>query len=1011
MAEAKKAKEAEKKTADVKEDAPKKKEKEEEEPYVNTTPVGEKKDMSKPMRKTYEPTAVESAWYDWWLKKEFFKADVNSTKENFVMVIPPPNVTGFLHLGHGLTNSIQDSITRWHRMSGKNTLWVPGTDHAGIATQSVVEKRLWKGDKKTRHDLGREVFLEKVWEWKDQYAARINGQLKKIGSSFDWTRECFTMDPTRTRAVNEAFVRMFEDGIIYREVRLVNWCCQLNTAISDIEVDHVELEKRTLMSVPGSDKKYEFGAIWDFAYKVEGTDEEIVVSTTRPETMLGDTAVAVDPTDERYQHLIGKNLIHPFVDRKFPIIADAILVDKSFGTGAVKVTPAHDPNDFQCGKRNNLEKISILNDDGTLNQNCGKFAGMKRFDAREAVIQALKDNGAFRGTRDNPMAIGICSRSKDIIEPILKPQWWVDCKDMAKRAVDAVRNKELEIIPPQHEAVWYRWLENIQDWCISRQLWWGHQIPAYLVSSKSKEVKPSGFSSADWVVGRTYDEAFQNALKKFPEISESELVLERDGDVLDTWFSSGLFPFSVFGWPEQTPELEKFYPTTLLETGQDIIFFWVARMVMLGLQLTNKLPFKQVYLHAMVRDAHGKKMSKAVGNVIDPTDMITGVTLEQLHKQLDEGNLDPREVERARAAQKEDFPNGIPECGTDAMRFALCAYTSQGANINLDVQRVAAYRNFCNKLWNAIKLSNMFLGENFTPAPSQPTQGQTTWEKWILSKLETAVTSVDQGFKTYDFSQVTSAIYNFWLYDYCDNYLESLKPVMSNQSTDPEVVSRQKSGREVVYTCVDVGLRLLSPFMPFLTEELWHRIPRRPEDKTESICIAQYPQSVPTWRDDVIEKNVKFVQEVVSTVRRMRASFGLTKQKPKLYFSVTTQETLETLNSFGETLAFFTSSTDPEVKLNMDSVPEGCSVEIVNENCQAYMTVKGLVNIEEEITKLTKKKEKSEADHAKLLKTTQAATYAKVPEAKQKENSAKLETLQNEINTAENTIANYRKFL
>ncbi|PRP77992.1 hypothetical protein PROFUN_14080 [Planoprotostelium fungivorum] len=965
--------------------------------------------MSAPMRKNYEPHAVESAWYEWWLKKEFFKADNQSTKEKFVMVIPPPNVTGTLHLGHALTNSIQDSITRWHRMNGRNALWVPGTDHAGIATQSVIEKKLWKTGQ-TRHDLGRAKFLEKAWEWKDQYAARITGQLKSIGSSLDWSRECFTMDEKLSKAVTEAFVRMFNDGIIYRDVRLVNWCCQLNTAISDIEVDKVDLDKRTLIAVPGYDKKYEFGAIWDFAYKVEGSDEEIVVSTTRPETMLGDTAVAVHPTDERYQHLIGKNLIHPFVDRVFPIIADGELVDKAFGTGAVKVTPAHDPNDFKCGKRNGLAMISIFTDNGVLNENCGKFSGMKRFDAREAVVEALKEKNLFRGTRDNPMVLGLCSRSKDVIEPILKPQWWVDCKDMAKRAIQVVENKEMEILPPHHEATWYRWLTDIQDWCISRQLWWGHQIPAYLVYPRGSQ-RPTGATNSDWVVGRTPEEATAAARAKFPQVPEADLVLERDGDVLDTWFSSGLFPFSVFGWPDNTADLEKFYPGSLLETGQDIIFFWVARMVMLGLQLTDKVPFKQVFLHAMVRDAHGKKMSKSLGNVIDPMDMIRGITLEDLHKQLHEGNLDPKEVERATLAQKEDFPKGIPECGTDAMRFALCAYTSQGASINLDVQRVAAYRNFCNKLWNAVKLSNMVMGDKFVPQEKPMSKGETEWERWILSKLQTTIEAVNNGFKFYDFAQATSAIYSFWLYDFCDNYLESLKPIIYGDANDASVAARQASGREVVYTCVDVGLRLLSPFMPFLTEELWHRIPRRPQDSTESICVAEFPQSVPAWADEEVERQVKFVQEAVSGVRRMRSSFQLTKQKPKLYYNTTSQEVEELLKKFTETLAFFTSCSEPEIVLNMKEVPEGCSVEMINENTQAYMTVKGMVNVEEEISKLEKKKEKTEGDRAKLLKTTQAAAYSKVPEAKKAENTAKLDSLQQEIDTMASTISNYKKFL
>eukprot|EP01117_Protostelium_nocturnum_P006820 TRINITY_DN2451_c0_g1_i2.p1 TRINITY_DN2451_c0_g1~~TRINITY_DN2451_c0_g1_i2.p1 ORF type:complete len:1087 (+),score=407.29 TRINITY_DN2451_c0_g1_i2:115-3261(+) len=993
------------------EEAPKKpvKEKEVEKPYVNTTPAGQKKDLSEPMRNGYEPFAVESAWYDWWLKEGFFTADAKTKKEKFIIVIPPPNVTGSLHLGHGLTNSIQDAITRWHRMSGREALWVPGMDHAGIATQSVVEKKLWK-EGKTRHDLGREAFVEKVWEWKEQYGGRIQNQLKKLGSSFDWTRERFTMDEMLSNAVNEAFVRMYEDKIIYREVRLVNWCCQLNTAISDIEVDHKELTGKTLMTVPGhGEKLYEFGSIWDFAYKVDGSSEEIIVSTTRPETMLGDTGVAVHPSDARYQHLIGKLLIHPFVDRKIPVIADGMLVDPEFGTGAVKVTPAHDPNDFACGKRNNLEKINIMKDDGTLNENAGQFAGMKRFDAREAVVKALQEKNLFRGSRDNPMSLGLCSRSKDVIEPILKPQWWVNCQNMAKRAVDAVKNKELEILPPQHEATWFRWLENIQDWCISRQLWWGHRIPAWLITVKGSE-KPTGATNDDWTVGRTYEEALENASKRLGK-DKSELTLEQDPDVLDTWFSSGLFPFSVFGWPNETEDFKAFFPTSLLETGLDIIFFWVARMVMMGLHLTNRLPFKQVYLHAMVRDAHGKKMSKSLGNVIDPLDMISGITLENLHKQLHEGNLDTKEIERATAAQKADFPEGIPECGTDAMRFALCAYTSQGSNINLDVQRVYAYRTFCNKLWNATKFALSKLGSDFKPQNTQPTEGRTPWEKWILSRLNNAIQLCNDGFRKYEFSQITTAIYNFWLYELCDYYLESLKPILDSKNASDEDKLNQESGKQVLFTCLDNGLRLLSPFMPFVSEELYQRLPKRSTDTYPSICVAPYPTTVDGWTNETAEKNVKLIQDLISSSRKMRSSFNFTKERPKMFFNAHNQETLNVLNQFHQTIPSFTQTSNHEVHLNMAAIPEGCTSDLANESCDVYMLVKGLVNIEDEISKLTKKKEKTQGDYDKLVKTTQTPSYSKVPETKKKENQSKLEMWKKEIETTESTITNFQRFL
>lgn len=990
----------------TKEKEPKKKD-DADEPFVNDTPPGEKKDTTKPMRKSYDPKAVEAAWYEWWEKKQFFHADNQSTnKEKFVMVIPPPNVTGQLHLGHALTNSVEDTITRWHRMCGKVALWVPGSDHAGIATQAVVEKKLWKDFQKTRHDLGREKFIEEVWKWKNDYGSRIYNQLRRIGSSVDWQRVAFTMDETRSRAVTEAFVRMYNDGLIYRDTRLVNWSCKLNTAISDIEVDHIQIEKRTKLKVPGHQGEYEFGVLTEFAYKVDGQDTEIVVATTRPETMLGDTAVAVHPDDPRYKSLHGKFLIHPFHNRKIPIVTDSILVDMKFGTGAVKVTPAHDPNDYACGKRNNLQFINILNENGTLNAEAGPFQGMMRFDARVAVIEALKEKGLYRGTKENPMTLGLCSRSKDVIEPFLKPQWYVNCKPMAERAVKAVETGELEIIPASHKTTWYQWLNNIHDWCISRQLWWGHRCPAYLVIIDGK--RPDAAASTHWVVGRDYNEALENALKKNPGVAKDKITLEQDPDVLDTWFSSGLFPFSVFGWPDDTADMRAFYPTTLLETGHDILFFWVARMVMMGLQLTGQLPFKQVFLHAMVRDSHGRKMSKSLGNVINPIDMIEGISLDNLHNTLLEGNLDPREVEKAKSGQKADFPNGIPECGTDAMRFALVAYTTQGRDINLDVLRVAAYRNFCNKLWNATKFALMTLGDNFKPADTERKQVNTSnpWEAWILSRLSNAIKSANEGFQAYDFAKVTTAIYNFWLYELCDIYLESMKPLA--RSTDNNASATLASAKETLYTCLENGLRLLHPTMPFVTEELWQRLPRRASHAhIESICIAQYPQFVAEWIHEESEKQVEFVMNVVSSVRRMRASFMLTAQKPKLYINLTNEAINKWLHKFTDVMIFLSHSSEIAVTLNQTVPPEGCAVEIVDENAQVYMLVKGIVDIAAEIDKLEKKNAKIQADYTKLQKNTND----KLPENKKQENLQRLEAMKAELDTANTTIANLKKFL
>uniref|UniRef100_A0A8C5BQ60 valine--tRNA ligase n=1 Tax=Gadus morhua TaxID=8049 RepID=A0A8C5BQ60_GADMO len=824
--------------------------------YNTPTPAGEKKDVVSPLPDAYSPQYVEAAWYPWWEKQGFFKPEYGSIGEPnprgvFMMCIPPPNVTGSLHLGHALTNAIQDSLTRWHRMRGETTLWNPGCDHAGIATQVVVEKKLKRERGMTRHDLGREGFIEEVWKWKNEKGDRIYHQLKKLGSSLDWDRACFTMDTKLSYAVQEAFIRMHEEGVIYRSKRLVNWSCTLNSAISDIEVDKKELTGRTLLPVPGYKDKVEFGVMACFAYKVDGSDEEVVVATTRLETMLGDSAVAVHPQDPRYQHLRGKSVLHPFCDRKMPVVFDDF-VDMNFGTGGIG--------------SNALEIVYDLLDENPLLRALTRYStwffalqGMKRFEARKAVLQALKDRGLFKEIKDHPMVVPVCSRSKDIVEPLLKPQWYVSCAEMGKDAADAVRNGQLKIIPDHHLKTWFNWLDNIRDWCISRQLWWGHRIPAYFVTVDDPSVKPGQVIPL---------------LSAYLE-SVYPLILDRE-DVLDTWFSSGIFPFSIFGWPN-TQDLNVFYPGTLLETGHDILFFWVARMVMMGLKLTGKLPFKEVYLHAVVRDAHGRKMSKSLGNVIDPLDVITGISLEGLHDQLKDSNLDPLEVEKAKNGQKYDYPSGIPECGTDALRFALCAYTSQGRDINLDVNRILGYRHFCNKLWNAVKFAMKTLGDNFVPWE----KAQSAVDRWILSRLAAAVGSCTAGFQAYDFPGITTAIYSFWLYELCDVYLESVKPVFSDAEADGAAQRRALVCRQTLYTCLEVGLRLLAPIMPFVTEELFQRLPRRlPRDSPASISVTPYPETDEfCWQSDEVDRQMEFVMTVVKTIRSLRADYNLTRTR------------------------------------------------------------------------------------------------------------------------------------
>ncbi|XP_073956319.1 valyl-tRNA synthetase isoform X2 [Choristoneura fumiferana] len=976
----------------VQKDKPEKKVKETKESAVYTanTAPGEKKDLSGAMPDAYSPRYVEAAWYTWWEKQGFFKPEYGrksvlepNPKGKFVMVFPPPNVTGSLHLGHALTNAVQDAITRWHRMNGRTTLWNPGCDHAGIATQVVVEKKLWREEKKTRHDLGREEFIKRVWDWKNEKGGRIYEQLRSLGSSFDWSRAKFTMDPSMCRAVAEAFIRLHDAGDIYRANRLVNWSCTLKSAISDIEVDKVELPGRTMLAIPGYEQKVEFGVLVLFAYKAEGSDEEIVVATTRVETMLGDVAVAVHPNDERYKHLIGKNLIHPICKRKMPVIADEY-VDMTFGTGAVKITPAHDPNDYEIGKRHNLPFITIFDDEGKTLDNCGAFSGMKRFDVRRSIIKTLESLKLYRETKDHAMVVPLCSRSKDVVEPMLKPQWYIRCDKMAAEAIKAVKTGELKIIPDVHEKTWYHWMEGIRDWCISRQLWWGHRIPAYRVTLPHTEQKNEEL----WVSAHTQEEALRKAAARFG-VPPGDVTLAQDDDVLDTWFSSGLFPFAIFGWPDQTDDLKAFYPGALLETGHDILFFWVARMVFFGQRLMGKLPFKEIYLHPMVRDAHGRKMSKSLGNVIDPVDVVRGVTLEQLHLQLLDSNLDPKEVEKAKAGQKQDYPNGIPECGTDALRFALCAMT-QGRDLNLDVARVQGYRFFCNKLWNTCKFALMYFPKDAAFEvfnPSLPSS-LAPLDRWMLSRVALATSRVNAGFAAYDFPAATTHCYNLWLYDLCDVYLEYLKPVFTSGSD-----SAKQAAWRTLYTTLEYGLKLLSPFMPFLTEDLFQRLPR--SGGCESICVASYPtESDAPWRAEDLESDVDTVLKMIHLIRSTRAEYNITnKQKTTAHLVLSPELKVDELRGLFKNLQSLANS-----ELSEEQPPTGCSILTVSDKIEVHLVLKGLIDPQKEITKLEKKKETLSQTITKLSQAMAADDYTtKVPAEVQKTNSEKLKQSQGEV--------------
>ncbi|QLQ80223.1 hypothetical protein HG537_0D02240 [Torulaspora globosa] len=979
--------------------------------FVDKTVSGEKKilvSLDDPALKAYNPANVESSWYDWWVKSGFFEPEFSEDGKVkpeglFCIPAPPPNVTGALHIGHALTISIQDSLIRYNRMKGKTVLFLPGFDHAGIATQSVVEKQLWAKEKKTRHDYGREAFVDKVWEWKSEYHDRIKSQIRNLGASYDWSREAFTLDPQLTKAVVEAFVRLHDDGTIYRAQRLVNWSVKLNTAISNLEVENKDVKGRTLLNIPGYDEKVEFGVLTSLAYPVADSEsgEKLIIATTRPETLFGDTGIAVHPDDPRYKHLHGKFAQHPFLPRKIPIICDSEAVDMEFGTGAVKITPAHDQNDYNTGKRHNLEFINILTDDGLLNENCGpEWEGMKRFDARKKVIEELKARGLFIGQEDNEMTIPTCSRSGDVIEPLLKPQWWVSQSDMAKEAIKAVRNGDITITPKSSEAEYFHWLENIQDWCISRQLWWGHRCPVYFVNIEGQENDKN--DDTYWVAGRDLEEAEKKAIAKFPN---QKFTLEQDEDVLDTWFSSGLWPFSTLGWPEKTKDMETFYPFSMLETGWDILFFWVSRMILLGLKLTGSIPFKEVFCHSLVRDAQGRKMSKSLGNVVDPLDVIRGIKLDDLHAKLLLGNLDPREIEKAKTGQKESYPNGIPQCGTDAMRFALCAYTTGGRDINLDILRVEGYRKFCNKIYQATKFAMMRLGDDYQPPAKEQLSGnESLVEKWILHKLTNCSKTVNDALEKRDFLNSTSAIYEFW-YLVCDVYIENSKYLIQ-EGTDVE----KKSAKDTLYLLIDNALRLIHPFMPFVSEEMWQRLPRRSTDNAPSIVKASYPVYVSEYNDEKSAAAYDLVLDITKEARSLLAEYNILKNG-QVFVETDHAEFFETAESQKESIVALIKAIDGiKVVRKATDIPEGCVLKAVNPDVNVHVLVKGHVDIDAEICKVEKKLERAIKTKNGIESTISSKDYeTKANDQAKEANRTRLENAMAEIDGLEATIENLKR--
>ena len=920
------------------------------------------------MNSAYIPTVVESGWYAWWEKQGFFRPEFGSNgtvKDAGYFFIPetPPNVTGNLHIGHAMSNALQDVLVRWNRMRGLTTLWLPGCDHAGISTQSIVEKMLWNRNRQTRHQLGRKKMVETIWDWKEDYHQRMNNAKKRMGGSLEWSREAFTMNPTFSAAVTETFCALHEQGLIYRSNRLVNWCTQLSTSLSNLEVDNKELEGRTMLDVPGYEKKIEFGVLTHFQYEIEGSDEKIEVATTRPETMLGDTGIVVHPEDERYKHLVGKYAKHPFVDRRLRIIADEY-AKMDFGSGAVKMTPAHDPNDFKIGQKHKLDFINILTDTGIMNHNTGQFEGQKRFDARYTVIEALKSHKLFVKQEPNVMTVPLCNKTKDVIEPIMKLQWWMKMKPMAKPAIQAVKNKEIIIKPEKAEADYLRWLERIDDWCLSRQLWWGHQVPVYFVSIDGQ---PEDDADGErWVTGRTEEEAMQKAMSKF---AGKQFKLRRDEDVLDTWFSSGLWPFATLGWPDiASGDYQKFYPNSICEMGWDILFFWVARMIMFGIRMTGQVPFREVYCYSLIRDAEGRKMSKSLGNVIDPLDVMGGISLEKLQEKLKHGNLDPKEITTAMKSQKTSFPKGIPECGADALRFSLINYTTGGlsilssvcknlacltflgGDINFDIQQMFGYRRFCNKIYQATKYVLGNLNKDFKPRERPIKAGsESLAELWILHKFTIAASKINTALTEREFAQSTKIAYEYWYDHLCDIYIENSKSII--QTGTP---SEQDSAKQTLYTALEGGLTMIHPFMPFISEELWQRLPRRPGDTTPSIVLASYPQYNKSLDDPHSEKAYELILAVSKAIRSLAAQYSII-DSATIYIqpsdpdsSSTCTAQLASIKSLGGKAMLHGSLT---ILPTEDPKPSGCVVQAVGASAAVYLLVKGMIDIDAEIKK------------------------------------------------------------
>ena len=785
------------------------------------------------MEKTYNPELIEQKYRELWEKGDLFSSSANSSsRDAFSIVLPPPNVTGSLHMGHAFQHTIMDVYTRYNRSKGNQTLWQPGTDHAGIATQMVVERQL-SMQNISRHDLGREKFTEKVWDWKSQSGGTITSQMRRLGASVDWDRERFTMDESLSQAVRKVFVELYNEGLIYRGKRLVNWDPVLLTAVSDLEVI----------------SKEENGYLWHIKYQVADSDEVLVVATTRPETMLGDSAVAVHPDDERYQHLVGQSINLPLSNRKIPIIADDY-VDMEFGTGCVKITPAHDFNDYEIGQRHSLEIINVLTHDAKINSNApSDYQDLDRFEARKRIVADLEKQNLIEKIDPHTLMVPRGDRTNSIIEPYMTDQWFVKVKPLAEPAIEAVKNGSIRFVPENWEKTYFNWMENIEDWCISRQIWWGHRIPAWY----DKEGK--------YYVADSLEEAQIQA--------GSDEELTQDDDVLDTWFSSALWPFSTLGWPEETPELSRFYPTSVLVTGFDIIFFWVARMIMFGLKFAGDVPFRDIYITGLIKDGNGQKMSKSKGNVLDPIDLIDGINLEDLLDKRTQGMMQPKLAEKIKKQTQKEFPNGIPSFGTDAIRFTFTALASFGRDIKFDLKRVEGYRNFCNKLWNASR----FVLMNLESKTINHEAALSSQDKWILSRLQHVKIEVQKHLSDYRLDLMSQTLYEFVWHDYCDWYLELSKPLLENSQT--------KEGCEsTLIKVLTETLVLLHPIIPFITEEIFEQSQKILSKSHDKLISQPFPEPQNELVDDNAEAEINWLKDFILGIRKIRGEMNLSPGKP-----------------------------------------------------------------------------------------------------------------------------------